>query len=79
MQPTYMSCLIDDATRYIIHAQFYGDMEQTIVEDTLKKGIQKFGLPRRIYFDYTDILTIPKNRVVARFFGKSHQNIGIVF
>ena len=50
-QPTYMSCLIDDATRYIIHAEFYGDMEQSIVEDTLKKGIQKFGLARRIYFD----------------------------
>lgn len=51
VQPTYMSCLIDDATRYIIHAQFYGNMEQTIVEDTLKKGIQKYGAPRRIYFD----------------------------
>ena len=48
---TYMSCLIDDATRYIIHAQFYEDMEQTIVEDTMKKGIQKYGVPRRIYFD----------------------------
>lgn len=46
-----MSCIIDDATRYIIHAEFYGDMEQSIVEDTLKKGIQKFGLARRIYFD----------------------------
>ena len=51
VQPTYLSCLIDDATRYIIHAQFYGDMEQTIVEDTMKKGIQKYGIPRRIYFD----------------------------
>ena len=26
-------------------------MEQTIVEDTMKKGIQKYGIPRRIYFD----------------------------
>ena len=51
VQPTYLSCLIDDATRYIIHAQFYGDMEQSIVEDTMKKGIQKYGVPRRIYFD----------------------------
>lgn len=51
VQPTYLSCLIDDATRHIIHAQFYGDMEQTIVEDTMKKGIQKYGIPRRIYFD----------------------------
>jgi transposase InsO family protein len=48
---TYMSCLIDDATRYIIHAEFYDNMEQAIVEDTLKKGIQKYGVPRRIYFD----------------------------
>ena len=45
VQPTYLSCLIDDATRYIIHAQFYGDMEQSIVEDTMKKGIQKYGIP----------------------------------
>ena len=51
VQPTYLSCLIDDATRYIIHAQFYGDMEQAIVEDTVKKGVQKYGVPRRIYFD----------------------------
>ena len=51
VQPTYLSCLIDDATRHIIHAQFYGYMEQTIVEDTMKKGIQKYGIPRRIYFD----------------------------
>ena len=51
VQQTYLSCLIDDATRYIIHAQFYGSMEQTIVEDTLKKGIQKYGVPRRVYFD----------------------------
>ena len=48
---TYMSSLIDDATRYIIHAEFYDNMEQSIVEDTLKKGIQKFGVPRRLYFD----------------------------
>ena len=48
---TYMSSLIDDATRYIIHAEFYPNMEQAIVEDTLKKGILKFGSPRRIYFD----------------------------
>ena len=29
---TYMSSLIDDATRYIIHAEFYPNMEQAIVE-----------------------------------------------
>jgi len=49
--PTYMSCLIDDATRYILHAEFYSTMEQSIVEDTLHKAVEKYGVPRRIYFD----------------------------
>lgn len=49
--PTYMSCLIDDATRYILHAEFYSTMEQSIVEDTLHKAVEKYGAPKRIYFD----------------------------
>lgn len=49
--PTYMSCLIDDATRYILHAEFYSTMEQSIVEYTLHKAVEKYGVPRRIYFD----------------------------
>ena len=48
---TYFSCLIDDATRYILHGEFYSDMEQGIVEDTLHKAIIKYGAPRRLYFD----------------------------
>ncbi|MCC8152402.1 MAG: DDE-type integrase/transposase/recombinase [Lachnospiraceae bacterium] len=48
---TYLSCLIDDCTRYIVHAEFYGNMEQGIVEDTLRKAIKKAGVPRRLYFD----------------------------
>lgn len=48
---TYLSCLIDDATRYIIHAEFYPTQESEIVEDTLKKAVLKYGTPRRIYFD----------------------------
>lgn len=48
---TYLSCLIDDATRYILHAEFYDTMEQNIVEDTLRKAVTKHGAPRRLYFD----------------------------
>ena len=48
---TYFSCLIDDASRYILHGEFYNNMEQGIVEDTLQKAMLKFGLPRRLYFD----------------------------
>ncbi|MEG2679188.1 MAG: DDE-type integrase/transposase/recombinase, partial [Oscillospiraceae bacterium] len=48
---TYFSCLIDDATRYILHGEFYATMEQEIVEDTLHKAVTKHGVPKRIYFD----------------------------
>ena len=42
---------IDDATRYIVHGEFYHDFDQGIVEDALRKAIHKHGLPRRLYFD----------------------------
>lgn len=48
---TYFSCLIDDCTRYILHGEFYDTMNQSIVEDTLHRAIQKYGIPRRLYFD----------------------------
>ena len=47
----YLAAFIDDATRYIIHAEFYDNFEQAIIEDCLKKAIVKEGLPLRLYFD----------------------------
>lgn len=45
---TYFFCLIDDCTRYIVHREFYGNMEQGVVEDTLRKAVMKYGAPRRL-------------------------------
>ena len=47
----YFVGIIDDATRYLIHGEFYHDFDQSIIEDSLRKGINKHGLPRRLYFD----------------------------
>ena len=47
----YLAAFIDDATRFIIHAEFYPNMEQAIIEDCLKKAIIKEGIPLRLYFD----------------------------
>jgi len=47
----YFVGFIDDATRYIIHGEFYHDFDQGIIEDSLRKGIGKNGLPQRLYFD----------------------------
>ena len=49
--PTYLSCLIDDATRMILHGEFYSNMTEAIVEDTLHKAVVKYGAPKRLYFD----------------------------
>jgi len=42
---------IDDATRYIIHGEFYDNLDASIVEDCLRKAILKEGLPQRLFFD----------------------------
>jgi putative transposase len=48
---TYLSCLIDDATRMILYAAFYDNMTESIVEDTLHQAVVKYGAPKRLYFD----------------------------
>jgi len=47
----YLVCFIDDATRYVVHAEFYLSLDQTIVEDCFRKAILREGLPKRVYFD----------------------------
>jgi len=47
----YFVGFIDDATRYIVHGEFYDSFDQTIVENCLRKAILKEGLPRRLFFD----------------------------
>jgi len=47
----YLVSFMDDATRYVVHAEFYDTLEKIIVEDCLRKAIIKEGLPRRLYFD----------------------------
>lgn len=49
--PTFFVCFIDDATRYIIHGEFYDALNQSIVEDCLRKAILKEGVPVRLFFD----------------------------
>jgi transposase InsO family protein len=48
---TYLVCFLDDATRYVVHGEFYDSLDQAIVEDCFRKAILKEGLPRRVYFD----------------------------
>jgi transposase InsO family protein len=47
----YFIGFIDDATRYIVHGEFYDSRNQSAVEDCLRKAILKEGLPQRLFFD----------------------------
>jgi transposase InsO family protein len=51
LQQVYFVGFIDDSTRYIVHGEFYDSLDQTIVEDCLRKAILKEGLPQRLFFD----------------------------
>jgi transposase InsO family protein len=50
-QQIYLVSFLDDATRYVIHAEFYASLDQSIVEDCFRKAIMKEGAPKRVYFD----------------------------
>ena len=48
---TYLSVIIDDATRYVVGARFYDNMSSEIIEDTLRNAVMSYGIPDTIYFD----------------------------
>lgn len=48
---TYLSVIIDDATRYVVGARFYDNMSAEIIEDTLRNAVMAYGIPDTIYFD----------------------------
>jgi len=47
----YLVIFIDDATRLILHGQFYPMLDQIIVEDAFRQAILKYGVPEKVYFD----------------------------
>jgi len=47
----YLISFIDDATRFVLHAEFYPTLDHVIVEDCFRKAILKYGVPDSVYFD----------------------------
>ena len=47
----YLVVMLDDATRFVLHAAFYPTMDQVIVEDCFRQAIQKYGVPDAVFFD----------------------------
>ncbi len=51
MKQVYLVIFLDDATRFVLHGEFYSSLESTIVEDCFRRSIMKYGLPDAVYFD----------------------------
>lgn len=47
----YLVTFIDDATRFVLHGQFYPVLDQMIIEDAFHQAILKYGVPEKVYFD----------------------------
>lgn len=47
----YLVLFVDDATRFVLHGEFYPTLDQSIVEDCFRKAIQQYGIPEAVYFD----------------------------
>lgn len=47
----YLVTFMDDATRFILHGQFYPMLDQVIVENSFRRAVMQHGVPERVFFD----------------------------
>lgn len=47
----YLVTFIDDATRFVLHGEFYPTLDQVMIEDCFRQAITKYGVPEAVYFD----------------------------
>lgn len=56
---TYLIMIIDDHSRMIVGGQiFYNDNTMNF-QRVLKRAVETYGIPDKLYLDYADVLTIP--------------------
>lgn len=51
MRKTILLAILDDYSRYVVHAQIYWDEKLPRLEDSLKKAILRHGIPETFYCD----------------------------
>ena len=48
---TYLIAIIDDATRFVVQAEFYANQKLPVLEDAFRKAILRCGTPDNLYLD----------------------------
>lgn len=69
---TYLLSIIDDKTRMIMHAEFYGNQRLPILEDCFRKALLKFGKPSDILVDNGKIFVSKWFRLACARLGVRH-------
>ena len=47
----YLVSFLDDATRFVLHAEFFPTLDHVIVEACFRQAILKYGVPEAVFFD----------------------------
>ncbi len=53
----FLFAILDDYSRYVVHAQFYWDEKLPRLEDSLKKAILRFGICEQFYCDNSAVFS----------------------
>jgi transposase InsO family protein len=69
---TYLLSIIDDKTRMVMHAEFYGNQRLPILEDCFRKALLKFGKPSDILVDNGKIFVSKWFRLACARLGIRH-------
>ena len=69
---TYLLTIIDDKTRMIMHAEFYGNQRLPILEDCFRKALLKFGKPNEILVDNGKIFVSKWFKLACARLGVNH-------
>ncbi|MHB9095521.1 MAG: DDE-type integrase/transposase/recombinase [Eubacteriales bacterium] len=51
LKQVFLVVFIDDATRFVLHGQFYPTLDQVIIEDAFRQAIHKYAIPETVFFD----------------------------
>lgn len=51
LKQVFLVVFIDDATRFVLHGQFYPTLDQVIIEDAFRQAIHKYAVPETVFFD----------------------------
>jgi transposase InsO family protein len=69
---TYLLSLLDDKSRMLMHAEFYGNQRLPILEDCFRKALLKFGKPKDVLVDNGKIFVSKWFRLACTRLGINH-------